>query len=152
MKHEDFAGKYWLWQNGLRFKILNKCDEYGSWIAECPISGKTWPVNPENMENSVEITETEAKKQYFDISKSTIRAVICSCCSWKMGKEELSIKMRLDKDNLIIPYDELHRFQDELREFFRKYEVKNILPYVYPTLDSNYNRDGGIELSFIAGE
>jgi|SRR5581483_3110963 len=151
MELKDYAGKYFLWENGLRFKVLDKCNEYGDWIAQCPITEKTWPVRPEAVKNSTEITEEEAKKQFFDISTRVIQAVMCgTCCGWKCGKEEFSAKTRLGLR--IIPADEINRLQDELRKFFVRHGATSILPYIHPTFDKDYKRDGGLEISFIARE
>ena len=151
MKHKQFAGKYWLWKNGLRFKVLDECNQYGDWIVENPITCHRWAINPITMQDATEITEEEAKRQHFDISKSTTKAVICNCCAWKIGQSSLNVEMKIGGDlkNKTIPNDEVDRLQKELRDFFRQHGVTTILPYVRPTLDKQYQRDGGIRLEFI---
>jgi hypothetical protein len=139
----EFADKWWLWKNGLRFKIVNEVDEYGEWIAE-DAKGYRWVVRPWVMVESeaIELTEEEAKFHPIEIEQDVIRVVMCgTCCGWKCGKEELRIKMQLETGE--IPLDEQDRVQDALRSFFTKYSVEGVVPYVYRT-------SGGIEISFIS--
>jgi hypothetical protein len=146
MNLKDYAGRYWQWKNGLRFKVLDKPDpQYSSsWQAQCPITGKIWSFNPDNMEGAKELTEEEAKFQPVKIEQEEIKIVMCgTCCGWKCGKEEIRLKMKLDSGK--IPSDEQYRVQDTLRDFFRKYNVDGVTPYVYPV-------DGGIEISFISSK
>lgn len=148
MRHKDYAGKYWLWPNGLRFKVLDKCTEFGSWMVWCPSTNKEWPVTPESMKDAVELTEEQAKAQYFDISTKTVDGVVCGCCSWKVGKEEFSVKMNLGK---VLPTDETDRLQREMREFFDRHGIEGIVPYISRTYDhKEWKPDGGLEISFVA--
>jgi hypothetical protein len=144
MNLKDYAGRYWQWKNGLRFKVLHEPHPVysDSWQAQCPITGKVWSFNPDNMEGAMELTEDEAKFQPVKIEQEEIKIVMCgTCCGWKCGKEELSLKMRLESGQ--VPSDEADRVQKSLRDFFGKYGVGQLVPYVYRT-------DGGIEISFIA--
>jgi hypothetical protein len=150
--HKHYAGKYFQWENGLRFKVQDKCNEYGDWLAECPVTGRSWAVTAKAVIGSTEITEAQAKKQYFDIETDTIKGVVCgTCCGWKCGKEALSVKFKLDIDQDRVPADEITRLQDELRKFFARHGAISILPYIHPTLDkTTYKGNKGLELEFIA--
>jgi hypothetical protein len=103
MRHKDYAGKWWLWSNGLRFKITDECDKYGDWIAE-KANGHRWSIRPENMRDAVELTEEQAKAQYVEVEGSICHQGFCSCCSWKNGKEQLKLKMKLTQGKM--PADE----------------------------------------------
>lgn len=139
---KDFAGKWWQWDNGLRFKITHDLDNYGEWIAE-DAKGRRWSVRPFVMaeSNAKELTEEEAKAQYFEIENSTCYEGFCSCCSWKNGKDQIKVKLKLTQGKT--PSDECDRLRDELRAFFDKQNVFNIVPYVRRT-------DDGVELQFIS--
>jgi len=143
---EPYLGKYYLWDNGLRLKVIGACEKYpGEWVLESAADGHQWnfvAYDGRNMDGWTELTEEQAKAQYIDISTGVIQAVVCgTCCGWKCGKEEFSVKMNL-KDGKI-PNDEAVRLQDAIRKFFQKHEVYGVIPYIH-------RKDGGIEISFIS--
>lgn len=140
MRLKDYANKWWLWSNGLRFKVTDKVNEYGDWIAE-NAEGRQWPIRPQSMKNATEITEEQAKLQYVNIESSLCYEGFCSCCSWKNGKEQMRLKMKLAQGKS--PADECSRIETELRTFFNRQGVFNILPYVRRSED-------GIEFQFIS--
>lgn len=139
-----YAGKYWQWSNGVRFKVTGETNEYGDWLVECPVTGKRWHIVAGNMDGSVELTEEQAKFQPVKLEKDVIKFVMCgTCCGWKCGKEELRLELKLTTGR--IPADEQTRIQDALRAFFSKYNVDNVSPYVHSVNE-------GIEISFISRE
>lgn len=139
---KEFAGKWWLWDNGLRFKITGDLDGYGEWIAE-NAKGHRWSVRPFVMveSNAKELTEAQAKEQYVEIENGTCYEGFCSCCAWKNGQPQIKAKLKLAQGKP--PYDECSRLEDELRKFFYKEGVYEIVPYISRT-------DDGIQFQFIS--
>lgn len=133
MKRKNYAGKYYLWQNGLRFKVLDQPDEYGDWRVQ-GVNGNSWTIRPQKLD--CEITKAQFEKKFVEVRQEVIRAVVCgTCCAWKCGKEELSIKVRpLTLPFKRLPSDDQDRMQTALRAFFRKYKG-DVTPYIYSSED-----------------
>jgi hypothetical protein len=114
-------GKYYRWANGLRIKVvgINECDEYK--VCDPRNEEHVWDSVPSNIDQSEEISEAEAKAEYALIEHNTPQAAYCSCCTWRIGRPNLSIKMALSQGRL--PADEAHRIEAEMQKFFSKLKV-----------------------------
>jgi hypothetical protein len=118
-------GKYYLWKNGLRVKVIGV--HPNGWYVVCDPTneGRVWHSVPQNINEATEISEEQAKKEFASIEHNTPQAAIDSFASWRVGKPNISIKMDLKEGTL--PTDEAHRIKQELEKFFLKL---NIVPDV----------------------
>ncbi|MCK9459645.1 MAG: hypothetical protein M0R80_08405 [Proteobacteria bacterium] len=131
-------GKYYRWDNGLRLKVIginqyDGEDEYK--VCDPRNESHVWGCVVQNIKESDEISEADAKAAFALIEHNTPQVAFCNCCTWRLGRPNLSIKMKLPER---LPADEAYRIEDEFNKFFSKL---NIVPKV--------NRsDDGIHIEF----
>jgi phage FluMu gp28-like protein len=132
-------GKYILWNNGLRLFVIGpNPDSPNEFIVKYAMNSKTFPTVAKNIAEATVITEVEALKDYAIIKHNTSHVPLCSCCEWKNGKTNVSIKMNLSEGQL--PTDESQRIEKELDIFFAAQGV----------IVKAFSTKTGIELEFTA--
>lgn len=121
------VGKYYRWTNGLRIKVvgINQHNEYK--VCDPRNESKKWDSVARNIDEAEEISEMEAKAEYAQIEHNTPQFPLCSCCTWRIGCPNISIKMSLASGRL--PTDEANRIEGELEKFFSKLNILSKVSY-----------------------
>ncbi len=138
MKLKNWKNKFVKLKNGLRAQILGS-NNNGNWVLRSLADNQTWAMNPNALQNAIEITEKEAVVEYVKITERAIEEVE-DLCFWKIGRKELVMKFPLRKGKS--PIDEANRIQKEMRKYFEKFDA-NLIPYVNSC-------EGGIEVVFLS--
>lgn len=138
MKLKNWKNKFVKLKNGLRAQIMGANDN-GNWVLKSVADNQTWAMNPNALQNAIEITEKEAGIEFVKMEERPVENVE-DLSFWKIGRKELVMKFPLRKGKS--PIDEANRIQKEMRIYFEKFDA-NLLPYVNSC-------DGGIEVVFLS--